>query len=260
MRERSLNRGGYAIAANKGLAGDIQDRIRVQARRKIDQAASDLEWVIAKIQRPPRRGDAAFDQRVPYFAVKLQIHRRYQISEVVPHNQSVAAFDAELVEYRSLRKLEFAAFFNRSLRTLIDQLSEIDVLGVLGAPHMDVPADELNVLRSPQFDIGIDGGAKIFRITQGHVGAVDVKEKLRNREARELRAAGGGDFAGAEPGLESLNLRLGGIEDQRGVEIRQRDALVAEQDRNRTAVNRGPARQARLLVGSAQIDVQPGKA
>ena len=66
---------------------------------------------------------------------------------------------------------------------LIDQLGEIDILSVFGATHVNVAADELNVLRAAHCEIGIDRRTIIFRIIQSNVRAVKIEKKLRDFES-----------------------------------------------------------------------------
>ena len=160
----------------------------------------------------------------------MQGHRGHQITEVVAHDERVAAFDAQLVEPGGFSKGEFAAFLNRSCRSLINELGEIYVFGIFGAADPHVAANELNLGSAAHFQIRIDGRAKVLRIAQRHVVAVNIKKELRDREAVELRAAADRKVATAERAGELFNLRLVRVEQDYSLKIRQRNSLIAEID------------------------------
>jgi|GEM_PF-4021601 len=93
-----------------------------------------------------------------------------------------------------------------------------------------VAANELNLRSTAYFQIRIDCRAKVLRITQRHVGTVDIEKELREREAIELRASADRKVAAAERARELFNLRLVRIEQHYSLKIRQRNSLIAEID------------------------------
>src|SRR5206468_1879742 len=132
------------------------------------------------------------------------------------------SLDVELVEIRSLREGEFAAFFKTWLRPLINQFGKFDVLGVFRSSHSHVATDKLHLPRAAHFQVRIKRRTKVLRVIHGHAGAVDVEEELRNVEAIELRAAGNGELPTPDSAFERfINLRLMGIEDDAAVKIRK---------------------------------------
>src|SRR5260370_19247772 len=110
------------------------------------------------------------------------------------HHQGVSSFDVELVEIRGLRKLELSAFFNRGLRTTIDQLGEVDVFRVFGAAHKDVAGNELTVQVTAQVQSRVNRGTKILRIIQRHVVAANVESESTARRASDQRSTRGSYF------------------------------------------------------------------
>src|SRR2546421_7944833 len=120
MRQRAFDRRRYAIAADHGLRFDIQNRIGAEPGWKIHQAASYLVRIVPEIQRAARRRNAAFDNRILNWSIQLQRNRSNQVTEVVAHDECVAAFDSQLVEPGGFSESELAAFFDRGRRALVN--------------------------------------------------------------------------------------------------------------------------------------------
>ena len=180
MRQRAFDRCRHAITTNHGLCFNVQSRIGAAPRGEINQPPSNLVWIVAKVQSAARGGDAAFDDRLLDRAVELHRQRSHHVAEIVTHDQGVAAFDAQLVEHGSLGEFELTALFDRRLRALIDQVGQLDVFGVFGPMHLNVAADELDFRISAQLKIGSNRRAKILRIIERHLVAVNVEEELRD--------------------------------------------------------------------------------
>ena len=111
---------------------------------------------------------------------------------------------------------------------MVDELGEVDVFRIFGAPHPHVAANELDFWSTAYFQIGIDRRTKVLRIIQRHVVADDVEEELRDREAVELRAAADRKLSTPERAVELFNLRLVRIKQHNSLKIRQRDSLIAQ--------------------------------
>src|SRR5260370_16107146 len=90
-------------------------------------------------------------------------------------HQGVPAFDVELVEIRGLRKLELSAFFNRGLRTTIDQLGEVDIFCVFGAAHKDVAGDELAAQVAAKLQKLLNRGPKNLKINHHNVRSANIE-------------------------------------------------------------------------------------
>src|SRR2546425_12176193 len=71
LRERPFDRSRYAITANHSLRFDIQSRIGAPPSGKINQAASNLVWIVSKVQSAARGRDAAFDDWLLDWAVEF---------------------------------------------------------------------------------------------------------------------------------------------------------------------------------------------
>src|SRR5713226_6450919 len=106
--------------------------------------------------------------------------------------------------------------------------------------------------------IGINRRTKVLRIIQGHIYAVNIKNEPAARRPGDQRSARSGYFSVSESAVELFDLRLVGIENDRSIQIRQRDALVANQNRNRSARNRGRADNQGFLeiAGDAEREIR----
>src|SRR6266446_4952786 len=238
MRQRAFDRSRHSITTNHGLRFNVQSRIGAQARGEINQSARDLVGIIPKVQSAARRRDATFDDRIFHRTIKLQGDRSHDVAEVVMHEESIAAFDAQFVEVRCLHKLELAALFDRGLRTLVDQLRKIDIFCIFGSYHHEVAADELPGLIGwgqipAKFQVSGDRRSKIRWIIERDFVAVNVNEKLRDGKARESGAAAYRNFPTTQGAFESFDLSLAGVEQDCSLQIRKLDSLISEKYRDR---------------------------
>src|ERR1044072_5256413 len=95
MRKWTGQPDNHAITSDLRLALDVENRIRVAARRQIDECSRDVVTIVAEVKRAAGGRDSSRDRRIVYWSIQLKRNRSDQVGEIVSYHERISSFNSQ---------------------------------------------------------------------------------------------------------------------------------------------------------------------